>query len=97
MAPQYDAPAAPIVRAVITVMDRWEKIDDGHIAFYTTIPFSFFHYLLTYVLIASPRQWEKMGRSWTGFATAPSGTGPFKITRVVPGQYVRDGAQRGLL
>ena len=28
-----------------------------------------------------------MGRTWTGFAKAPAGTGPFKITRVVPGQY----------
>ena len=85
--PQYDAPAAPIVRAVVTMLDRWEKIDDSKIAIYTKGPFSFFHYLLTVVLIVSPRQWEKMGRSWVGFATAPAGTGPFKITRVVPGQY----------
>ena len=85
--PQYDAPAAPIVRATVTMMDRWEKIDDGKIALYTKSPFSFFHYLLTSFLIASPRQWEKMGRSWPGFAKAPSGTGPFKITRIVPGQY----------
>jgi ABC-type transport system substrate-binding protein len=85
--PQYDAPAAPIVRATVTMLDRWEKIDDSKIALYTKVPFSFFHYLLTVFLIASPRQWEKMGRSWTGFAKEPSGTGPFKITRVVPGQY----------
>ena len=69
------------------MMDRWEKVDDGKIALYTKRPFSFFHYLLTSFLIASPRQWEKMGRSWPGFAKAPSGTGPFKITRIVPGQY----------
>jgi peptide/nickel transport system substrate-binding protein len=85
--PQYDAPAAPIVRATVTQMDHWEKIDDSKIALYTKIPFSFFHYLLTVVLIVSPRQWEKQGRSWTGFAKAPCGTGPFKISRVVPGQY----------
>jgi ABC-type transport system substrate-binding protein len=86
-APQYDAPAAPIVRATVTMLDRWEKLDDSRIAIYTNSPFSFFHYLLTVFLIASPRQWEKMGRSWTGFAKAPVGTGPFKIIRVVPGQY----------
>jgi len=85
--PQYDAPAAPIVRATVTVLDRWEKIDETKIALYTKVPFSFFHYLLTVVLIVSPRQWEKMGGSWVGFAKAPAGTGPFKITRVVPGQY----------
>jgi peptide/nickel transport system substrate-binding protein len=85
--PQYDAPAAPIVRATVTMLDRWEEIDDSKIALYTKVPFSFFHYLLTVFLIASPRQWEKMGRSWAGFAKEPSGTGPFKITRVVQGQY----------
>jgi peptide/nickel transport system substrate-binding protein len=85
--PQYDAPAAPIVRATVTMLDRWEKIDDSKIAIYTKAPFSFFHYLLTVVLIVSPRQWEKMGGSWVGFAKSPAGTGPFKITRVVPGQY----------
>jgi peptide/nickel transport system substrate-binding protein len=53
--PQYDAPAAPIVRATVTMSDRWEKIDDGKIAIYTKTPFSFFHYLLTVVLMASPR------------------------------------------
>jgi peptide/nickel transport system substrate-binding protein len=85
--PQYDAPAAPIVRATVTMLDRWEQIDASKIAIYTKTPFSFFHYLLTVVLIVSPRQWEKMGRSWVGFAKEPAGTGPFKITRVVPGQY----------
>jgi ABC-type transport system substrate-binding protein len=85
--PQYDAPAAPIVRATVTMLDRWEKIDAEKIAIYTKSPFSFFPYLLTVFLIASPRQWEKMGRTWVGFAKAPSGTGPFKITRVVAGQY----------
>jgi ABC-type transport system substrate-binding protein len=85
--PQYDAPAAPIVRATVTMLDRWEKLDDTRIALYTKTPFSFFHYLLTVFLIASPRQWETMGRSWVGFAKAPSGTGPFRITRVAAGQY----------
>ena len=85
--PQYDAPAAPIVRSTLGMLDRWEKIDDGKIAIYTKTPFSFLHYLLTVFLIASPRQWEKMGRSWIGFAKSPSGTGPFKITRVLAGQY----------
>jgi peptide/nickel transport system substrate-binding protein len=85
--PQYDPTGSPIIRATVTMLDRWEPIDEGKIAIYTKSPFSFFHYLLCNFLIASPRQWEKMGNSWTGFAKAPSGTGPFKITRVLPGQY----------
>src|SRR5271165_1414857 len=57
--PQYDAPAAPIIRATLGMLDRWEKIDEAKIAIYTKAPFSFFHYLLTVVLIVSPRQWDK--------------------------------------
>jgi peptide/nickel transport system substrate-binding protein len=86
-APQYDASGAPIVRSIVTMLDRWEPVDEGKIAIYTKSPFSLFHYLLTGVLIASPRQWEKMGRSWVGFGKEPSGTGPFRITKVLAGQY----------
>jgi ABC-type transport system substrate-binding protein len=85
--PQYDAPAAPIVRATVSMIDSWEKVDDKTITITTKFPFSFLPYLLTRVLIASPTQWEKLGGSWQAFAKAPSGTGPFKITKVVPGQY----------
>ncbi len=86
-APQYDAPAAPIVRATVSMLDTWEKIDDETMAITTKFPFSFFPYVLTRILIASPAQWEK-GKSWPEFAKAPSGTGPFRITKVVPGQSV---------
>ena len=86
--PQYDAPAAPIVRATISMLDHWEKLDANTIVLTTTYPFSSFPYVLTRLMAASPAQWEKVGRSWVEFAKAPSGTGPFRITRVVPGQYV---------
>ena len=39
----------------------------------------------------------KVGKSWAEFAKNPSGTGPFKITKVVLGQYAEMSAQRGLL
>ncbi|HEX2681176.1 MAG TPA: ABC transporter substrate-binding protein, partial [Candidatus Dormibacteraeota bacterium] len=40
------------------------------------------------MLIVSPAQWEKAGRSWAEFGKAPAGTGPFRIIKVVPGQAV---------
>jgi ABC-type transport system substrate-binding protein len=86
--PQYDAPAAPIVRASVSMLNGFSKVDDTTIALTTSYPFSFLPYVLTRILIASPTQWEKSGRSWVNVAKNPSGTGPFKITRVVPGQYV---------
>ncbi len=85
--PQYDAPAAPIVRASVSMIDHFEKADDGTIAITTQYPFSFLPYLLSRILIASPTQWDSVGKNWTAFAKKPSGTGPFRITKVVAGQY----------
>ena len=85
--PQYDAPAAPIVRAAVSMVDSFEKADNNTIVLTTKYPFSFLPWLLTRVLMVSPTQWEKVGKSWAEFAKQPAGTGPFKITKVVPGQY----------
>jgi peptide/nickel transport system substrate-binding protein len=85
--PQYDAPAAPIVRATVSMIDKFEKADDKTIVITTKYPFSFLPYLLTRILIVSPAQWEATGKTWAAFAKNPSGTGPFKITKVVLGQY----------
>jgi len=85
--PQYDAPAAPIVKAAVSMVDSFEKADDKTIVMTSKYPFSFLPWLLTRVLMVSPTQWEKVGKSWPEFAKQPAGTGPFKITKVVPGQY----------
>ncbi len=86
--PQYDAPAAPIVKAAVSMVDTFEKADANTIVMTTKYPFSFLPWLLTRVLMVSPARWEEVGKSWPEFAKKPAGTGPFKITRVVPGQYV---------
>ena len=86
--PHYDAPAAPIVKAAVSMVGGYEKVDDRTIALTTKYPFSFLPYLLTRVLMVSPAQYEAVGKSWPEFGKKPSGTGPFKITRVVPGQYI---------
>jgi len=82
--PQFDATSSPIVRAVVSMLQRWEKIDDYTVGIYTNVPFSHFPYLVTRILFVSPTAWEKAGRSWTEFAKAPAGTGPFKITKITP-------------
>jgi len=86
--PQYDAPAAPIVKAVLSMVESFEKADDKTIVLTTKYPFSFLPWLMTRLLMVSPAQFEAVGKSWAEFAKKPVGTGPFKITRVVPGQYV---------
>ncbi|MGE0224393.1 MAG: ABC transporter substrate-binding protein [Acetobacteraceae bacterium] len=86
-APQYDPPAAPIVRATVSMIEKFEKVDDKTIVITTKYPFSFLPYLMPRMLFASPAQWEATGRKWAEFAKKPSGTGPFRITRFVQGQY----------
>src|ERR1700712_1921095 len=87
-APHYDATAAPIVKAAVSMVDTFEKIDNSTIGMTTKYPFSFLPYLLTRVLMVSPAQYEAVGKNWAEFGKKPSGTGPFKITRVLPGQYI---------
>src|SRR6516164_9141589 len=82
--PQFDATSSPIVRAVVSMVKSWEKIDDYTVAMRTTVPFSHFPYLVTRILYVSPLAWEKAGRNWVEFAKAPAGTGPFKIVKVTP-------------
>jgi peptide/nickel transport system substrate-binding protein len=86
--PHYDAPAAPIVKAAVSMLDTYEKVDDKTIVLTTKYPFSFFPYLLTRLLMVSPAQYDAVGKNWAAFGKKPSGTGPFKITRVVPGQFI---------
>jgi ABC-type transport system substrate-binding protein len=65
----------------------YEKTDDKTIVLTTKYPFSFLPYLLTRILIVSPARWAESGKNWANFAKNPSGTGPFKITKVVLSQY----------
>ena len=43
-----------------------------------------FPYQMLWFLVSSPAQWEKLGKDWNKFASEPSGTGPFKLARLVP-------------
>ena len=83
-APQYDIKQAGIIHWATTEMKEWRKLDDYTLELTTTRPTSFIPYLLTYIMMSSPAQWEKVGKDWKTFAETPSGTGPFKLTRLVP-------------
>ncbi|NLS75573.1 ABC transporter substrate-binding protein, partial [Bradyrhizobium brasilense] len=39
---------------------------------------------MLWFLVSSPAQYEKLGKDWDKFASQPSGTGPFKLTKLVP-------------
>jgi ABC-type transport system substrate-binding protein len=82
-APQYDARQAGIALQ-IAMFKSWRKLDDYTIEFTTTHPSSFVPFRLHNVVYGSPTQWEKAGRDWRAVANNPAGTGPFKLTRLVP-------------
>jgi peptide/nickel transport system substrate-binding protein len=83
-APQFDPKQAGMVDFRIPLLKSWRKIDDYTVEFTTIRPSSFVPYQVCYVLFSSPTQWEKMGRDWGKVAMHPAGTGPFKLTRLVP-------------
>src|SRR5215216_2225994 len=83
-ASQFDPKQAAFVDFRIPLLKSWRKIDDYTVEFTTTRPSSFVPYQVCYVLFSSPTQWEKLGRDWAKVAENPSGTGPFKLTRLVP-------------
>jgi peptide/nickel transport system substrate-binding protein len=85
--PQFDPAGSAIVRSFVNMLDHWQKVDDRTVAIYTKYPFSFFPYMVPNILIVSPTEWQKSGRSWTEFARHPAGTGPFQISKVVLGQF----------
>jgi len=82
-APQFDSRQAGWSHWATTEMQSWRKLDDYTVELTTTRPSSFVLTQLTYVLYASPRHWENVGRDWRAFATNPAGTGPFRLTKLV--------------
>ena len=85
--PQYEPPSSAMSRARVPLMGSYKKIDDFTVAITTTRPASYLPYMAVYLLFTSPASFEKAGHDWAKVATLPAaGTGPFKITRIVPRQ-----------
>jgi peptide/nickel transport system substrate-binding protein len=85
--PQFEPASSAMTRSRVPLMGSYKKIDDATVAITTTKPVSYFPYMAVYVLFTSPASFEKAGRDWAKVATLPAaGTGPFRITNVVPRQ-----------
>jgi peptide/nickel transport system substrate-binding protein len=83
-APQYDPRQEGLSRFATTEVQSWRKLDDYTVELTTTRPTGFLLFQLTYIFYGSPTQWAKEGQDWRAFANNPAGTGPFKLTRLVP-------------
>jgi peptide/nickel transport system substrate-binding protein len=82
-APQFHPPRAALNRARLPSIASAQKIDDSHIAVITSIADAMTPYQLSFLLMASPAQYAKLG-SWDKFALDPSGTGPFRFASLTP-------------
>lgn len=83
-APHFDQRQAAQVRPRLPSLASWRKVDAMTVELTTRAVDSMFPYQLLWFLISSPAQYERLGRSWERFAQEPSGTGPFRMARLVP-------------
>ncbi len=83
-APQFDKRQSAQVKTRLPSVASYAKIDDDTVEITTKTVDSFFPYQMLWFLVSSPAQYEKLGKDWDKFASQPSGTGPFKLTKLVP-------------
>lgn len=86
--PEWNIDVQKQMAAYVTDVQSWKKLNDFQIEITTNKADAFFPYQLTYMLIASPAQWQKTGKNWAAFAQQPSGTGPWKLAKLIPHQRI---------
>ena len=82
--PQYDPKQSAQGRSRIPSVASYKALDDYTVEVRTKAPDAFLPYQISWVMMSSPAQWEKLGKDWNKFAQTPSGTGPWKLTAFVP-------------
>ena len=82
--PQYDPRQSAQGRSRIPGVASYRAIDKDTLEITTKGPDATLLYQLAWIMMSSPAQWEKVGKSWEAFAKTPSGTGPWKLAAFVP-------------
>ncbi|MGV7032441.1 ABC transporter substrate-binding protein [Methylobacterium symbioticum] len=80
----FDQRQAAQVRPRLPGVAAYKKLDAMTVQVTTKSVDSLFPYQMLWFLISSPAQFEKVGRDWSKFAFAPSGTGPYKLAGLTP-------------
>src|SRR6476620_5011801 len=83
-AAHFDNRQAAQVRPRLPSVASWRTLDAMTVEVTTKAVDSIFPYQMLWFLISSPTQYEKLGNSWERFAQEPSGTGPFRLCKLVP-------------
>src|SRR5712672_141630 len=82
--PQYDPRQSAQGRSRIPGVASYRAVDPTTLEITTKGVDATLAYQLAWIMISSPGQWEKVGKSWDAFAKTPAGTGPWKLTGFVP-------------
>jgi ABC-type transport system substrate-binding protein len=82
--PQHDPRQAGQGRTRIPSVRSYRALDPMTVEFVSTTPNALFPFEISWILMSSPAQWEKVGRNWDNFLKSPSGTGPWKVDRYTP-------------
>ncbi len=82
--PQFDQRQSAQGKSRIPAVASYRVIDPHTLEITTKAPDATLPYQLAWILMSSPGQWEKVGRSWEAFAKTPAGTGPWKLASFVP-------------
>ena len=82
--PAFDRVGRNTMIASLWPIAAYRKIDDYKVEIQTKGIDTLMPSLLNRVMIASPAQFEKVGRDWQAYRKAPSGTGPWKMKAWTP-------------
>jgi peptide/nickel transport system substrate-binding protein len=93
-APQYNATRAGIARTRTVSIASFGKVDDHTIYIETKQPNGLLLFELSSLFFASPARFAEVGGDWQKFAQTPSGTGPYKVVSLRPGQELELAANR---
>ncbi|APX83488.1 ABC transporter substrate-binding protein [Methylorubrum extorquens] len=83
-APHYDPRQSAQGKTRIPAVASYRAVDPLTVEITTKIPDATLPYQIAWIMMSSPAQWEKLGKSWDAFAKQPSGTGPWKLTLFAP-------------
>ncbi|MDB5415176.1 MAG: transporter substrate-binding protein [Rubritepida sp.] len=85
-APQFNARQFAFARVYLGNFESIEAVDEHTVAITTKQTDSLLPYNMSFLMMVSPRRSAEVGNDADAFARNPSGTGPYRFSRMVPGE-----------
>ena len=82
--PQFDQRQSAQGKSRIPAVASYKVVGPHTVEITTKAPDATLPYQLAWIMMSSPGQWEKVGKSWEAFAKTPAGSGPWKLASFVP-------------